>query len=208
MGILAIVISLLLSAARTRPFPTPVQLLHLMDCNLPCLAGITINETTVAAAEQLLRGTFGSTGYVEDTHVTGRNDFHYLSWGWQDGDPPRAFSRIQVTFAQGVATSVSLATYAPTDAQMPGLAETLLIFGPPTCYWTTGQNDPHVKLVYENQQGNGELIVATDTGMNLSSSVEYIYLDSRRAGECELFGAQWRGFISEYASTGRAALQP
>ncbi len=196
VGILAIVISLLLSAARMRPFSTPIQRLHLMDCSLPCLAGITVNQTTVEAAEQSLNSNFGRTGYVEDIYETGKNNFHYLSWVGQEENPPKAYSRIQVTFTRGVATSVNLATYALTDDWLPGLADTLLIFGTPTCYWPSAQNDPHVKLIYENQQGAGELIVATDTGLTMASSVQYISLDGRRSGECALLGSAWRGFTS------------
>ncbi len=200
VGILGLAIGLVLFMGRTRPFSPQVQWWHLADCQLPCLAGITVGQTTLGEAEQRIGEVFGPVGFAEVERQPGDNGTYRLTWMREEGDPQPTMYHVQLTFARELASSMALGTNAGTRETMPTLAEILILFGPPSCLSMDAGN-PEVTLIFDHAWAQGSLFVITDAGIGMTSHIDFIMATNVEGNvNCRANGHHdWRGFTSRHS---------
>jgi hypothetical protein len=188
----ALLISVAPVVGRNRPPSEAVQMLHLVDCALPCWIGIELGQTPFSEGYRRLEDAFGGPVRLEERMGNSRERMLDPSYtGEFDALVPLRTAQgvislpVQFFVTKGIITSIWIPDVwrydTPVIPGMPSVGEIVSLLGPPTCVEPSSGRS--WGLTYATSFGNLEVGTEPTSLLRWTHSVNLLlFVSAKRFG--------------------------
>src|SRR5262249_11265742 len=134
--IFGVTMGLIVTAAHGLSPSQSIQEWHVTDCALPCYAGVTLGQSTIADAREQITKRLGPSGFLLEATQAGENALA-LVW-WRRNPVTKSFTSITVTFYGLYASSIGMGDDFK-DGTPPSFGDLISVLGTPSCAVTDAQ---------------------------------------------------------------------
>ncbi len=201
--VFGLAISLSIAIGRGQPPSAGVSQLHLNDCEVPCLMGVTLGKANFDEVKRTFAAATIPPGYTSEVMQTVNDPYHVAILLLKNQlDMPFTMSTY-VDFYEGIWRSAGMDIDARYE-RPPQFADMVALYGAPTCaYWTYGVTGNHYRVVYMLDQARSlavrlTLPLAIRFPPRWSSRVLNISMANLPAGVNPCMCSRWKGITAKY----------